>query len=449
MPIPIELPHVGETVTHGVIQKWLKQPGQRVEKYDPLVEVETDKVTMEVPSPVSGVLVKTLVAEGASVLMGTPICEIETGETPSGETPPSPAGAQKTSAEQPQVGTTGVLVEPGAVIGPTGVRETREEAPAGEKAPGEPARAVAAEAEAERLRLSPVVRRLAAEHGVAMQELASIKATGLGGRVTREDLLQYVERRKAPVATAPKAPLATAVPPSPLEADEEVLPLTAVRRRIAENMTRSATQIPTAWTMVEVDVTGLVRWREAIKEEFQRREGVELTYLPFAMKAAVESLKEHPRLNSVWGEDKIILKRRINIGVAVAAPQGLVVPVVHDADRFSVAALARAVRDVITRARESKLTVQDVQGGTFTVNNTGVLGSVISYPIINYPQAAVLTTEAIIKRPVVVEDAIAIRWIMSMCLAFDHRILDGAEAGAFLQSVKRRLEVMGPNTPLY
>jgi 2-oxoisovalerate dehydrogenase E2 component (dihydrolipoyl transacylase) len=227
------------------------------------------------------------------------------------------------------------------------------------------------------------------------------------------------------------------------------LPLTPVRRMIAEAMTRSVREIPHAWSTVEVDVTRLVALRTSVRAGFQEREGVDLTYLPFIVKAVVEALKENPTLNSTWGGDKIILKKRVNVGIAAAGPDGLIVPVVHDADRLSVAGLAHAVADLTRRARERKLTLEDVQGGTFTLNNTGVLGSTLSQPIINYPQAAILTTEAIQKRPVVINDAIAIRSMMNLCLSFDHRINDGAEASAFLQSVKRRIEALDADTPVY
>jgi 2-oxoisovalerate dehydrogenase E2 component (dihydrolipoyl transacylase) len=198
-----------------------------------------------------------------------------------------------------------------------------------------------------------------------------------------------------------------------------------------------------------VDVTGLVALRSQVRAAFEEREGVDLTYLPFVLKAVAESLKEHPTLNASWGGDKIVLKKRINLGIAVAAPQGLIVPVIRDADRLSVAGLARASRDLTNRARQQKLTLDDVQGGTFTLNNTGALGSVVSQPIINHPQAGILTTEAILKRAMVRDDAIAIRSMMNLCLSFDHRINDGAESSAFLQAVKTRLESMGPDTPIY
>ena len=231
--------------------------------------------------------------------------------------------------------------------------------------------------------------------------------------------------------------------------DEERLPLTPVRRMIADNMVVSSTQIPQAWSMMEVDVTGLVRRRNEIRDEFELRTGVRLTYLPFVLKAVAEALRENPLVNSSWDGDAILLKRRINIGVAVAAPDGLVVPVVHDADRLSVAGLAEALDGLTGRARRGGLAIEDVQGGTFTVNNTGALGSVLSRPLVNPPQAAILATESIVKRPVVVGDAIAIRSMMNLALTFDHRVMDGSEAGAFLSAVKRLLEAIGPDTPVY
>jgi len=214
-------------------------------------------------------------------------------------------------------------------------------------------------------------------------------------------------------------------------------------------MVRSVSQIPHAWSMVEVDVSGLVARRAAVRSDFEQRNGVDLTYLPFIIKVVAESLRENPTLNATWGGDKIILKRRINLGIAVAAPTGLIVPVIHDADRLSIAGLAHALRDLTQRARQNRLTLEDVQQGTFTLNNTGALGSTVSQPIINHPQAAILTTEAIQKRPVVVNDAIAIRAMMNLCMSFDHRINDGAEASGFLQSVKSRLEAIGPDTAIY
>ncbi len=260
----------------------------------------------------------------------------------------------------------------------------------------------------------------------------------MGGRVTRKDVQGYID----------SAGERTAEPEPTVGADEERVPLTPVRRMIADNMVKSSTQIPQAWSIVEVDVTGLVRCRESLKDGFQQREGINLTYLPFVLTVLAESLKEHPLLNSSWDGDAIIVKRRINIGIAAAAPDGLVVPVIHDTDSLSITGLARAVHDLTTRARQGKLALSDVQGGTFTLNNTGPLGSVMSRPLVNYPQAAILATEAIVRRPVVVNDAVAIRSMMNVCLTFDHRVMDGAEAGAFTRAVKQRLEAIGPETEI-
>ncbi|MEE8442235.1 MAG: dihydrolipoamide acetyltransferase family protein [Dehalococcoidia bacterium] len=439
MPVTIQLPQVGESVTEGVIGRWLKQVGDTVEKYDPLVEVMTDKVNMEVPSPFNGTLTAVLVKEGDTVPMGAPIAEMETEEAieePAAPPTPPPGPAQA----PPSPGRTGVLLKDVRPVGPTGAGEEPpipvDIAPAAQPPAPAPTRPSVGEAEASRRRYSPVVRRLAAERGI---DLALVPGTGIEGRVTKEDVLRYGEQAPAvPVAAEPGGP------------DEEVVPLTPLRRLIADNMVRSATQIPQAWSYVEVDVTSLVARRESVKVDFLQREGVDLTYLPFFMKAVVEALKEHPLLNSTWGGDKIIIKKRINVGIAVAMAQGLIVPVVHDADTMSIAGLAKACRNLIQRAHDGKLTLDEVQGGTFTLNNTGALGSVASQPLVNPPQAAIMTTEAIIKRAVVLPgDAIAVRSIVNVCMSFDHRILDGAESGAFMATVKRHLEAMGPDTPIY
>ena len=230
---------------------------------------------------------------------------------------------------------------------------------------------------------------------------------------------------------------------------DERLPLTPVRRMIADHMVKSATEIPQAWTLVEVDASGLVQRRQAVRSEFEQRERIGLTYLPFVIQAVAECLKENVLLNSSWSGDSITLKKRINIGLAVAATGGLVVPVIHDADTLSIAGLAHRVDDLTSRARGGQLRLEDVQGGTFTLNNTGVLGSVASQPLVNHPQAAILTTEAIVMRPVVIDDAIAIRPMMNLCLTFDHRIMDGAEASAFISGVKHRLESIDGDTAVY
>lgn len=448
----IELPQVGESVTEGVIGRWLKSPGERVERFDPLVEVVTDKVNMEMPSPVSGTLTSIIASEGETVPMGAPIAEMEVEGEASADEPRS-EGASVQAAPADRIGT---LLKDVAPVGPTGSGGPISADPAPETASGPPSRRGD---RAGRRRRSPAVLRLAEERDI---DLDQVRGTGLGGRVTLKDVRQFIAQMGAQADEgaddAPEAAASaveTRAAPAPMAddatpgADEERAPLSPVRRMIAENMARSATDIPQAWTLVEVDVSGLVARRAAVRDEFQRREGINITYLPFAMKAVAESLKENPLLNSSWGGDSIIYKRRINIGIAAATPNGLVVPVVHDADTLSVAGLARRIDDLTSRARTGRLTLDDVQGGTFTLNNTGALGSVLSQPLVNHPQAAILTTEAIVKRPVVVGDGIAIRSMMNLCMSFDHRIMDGAEASAFINAVKRRLEGIGADTGIY
>ena len=474
MPITIELPHVGESVVEGTIGKWLKQPGDNIRRFEPLVEVVTDKVTMEVPSPVGGSLLKILAQEGETIPMGAPIAEVDSPDTPAPVTTNPVLESVDLGGRSPAA-TTGFLLHDIAPVGPTGggmadpaALDADPVAPAevGDRT-GQPAaqagddqtQAVVSQTVERAPRYSPAVRRLAQERNV---DLGRVTGTGMGGRITRDDVLKFIEggvefgAQASPEATTKAEPAgsptardsASESGSEPIPGEEHVA-LTPVRRMIAEAMVRSVSQIPHAWSMIEVDLTGLVSFRNQVRAAFQEKEGVDLTFLPFVIKAVVESLKEHPTLNASWGGDKIILKKRVNIGIAVAAPVGLVVPVIHDADRLSVAGLAAASRDLTLRARTNKLDIKDVEGGTFTLNNTGALGSIVSQPIINHPQAAILTTEAIQKRPVVRDDAIAIRSMMNLCISFDHRINDGAECGGFLLAVKTRLEAMGPGTPIY
>ncbi len=404
MTTTLTMPEVGETVTEGTIERWLKKPGDHVDKYEPIVEINTDKVDVELPSPVTGTVTELLVEEGAVVEIGAPLAIIEevAGETPA----ETPSPAPKEEPAQPKA-----------------------EAPPRERAPVK---------RGERPRATPRVRKLAEQLGV---DLASVEGSGRQGRIVEDDVRAFAE--------APERPAPGVAPAGPVEQEEETIPLTAIRRTIARRMAASKFSAPHAWLVMEADVTALVRLREAQREAFREREGVDLTYLPFVVAAAAQGLRENPALNASWGEEEIVLKKRIHIGIAVAADQGLLVPVVHDADRLSVAGLARAVRDVSERARDGKLRLQDVQGGTFTVDNTGSFGSIISMPIINQGQAAILALEVITKRPVVLEnDAVAVRSMVNLCLSFDHRILDGAQAGGFLRSVVQRLEGYGPDSSL-
>jgi 2-oxoisovalerate dehydrogenase E2 component (dihydrolipoyl transacylase) len=272
-----------------------------------------------------------------------------------------------------------------------------------------------------------------------------------------EAVVEEVQEALAPPTAGPPPEVVEAAGPGTrpttlpdvAAAEETLEPLTATRRAIAAHMVRSVQTAPHAWMMIEVDVTPLVEYRERIKQQFRLREGTDLSYLPFMIKATVAALKEHPRLNSSWSDQGIVLKRRVNIGIAVDTDQGLLVPVIHDADNYSIAGLARQVNELATRARSRRLKLEDVQGGTFTVDNVGPIGSIVSQPIINQPQAAIVTMESIVKRPVVVNDAIAIHSMMNCCLSFDHRIVDGGDVGPFMKTLKRNLEAMGAETPIY
>jgi 2-oxoisovalerate dehydrogenase E2 component (dihydrolipoyl transacylase) len=419
----IKMPQLGESVTEGTVDKWLKHEGDFVKRDEPLVEVVTDKVNAEIPSPFEGKLIKISVTEGETVRVGSVIAQIEV------------AGAAPAAATSSATPTSG-----------TGVAHT--------EVPPEPAGDAASDdGNAERPRLSPAVRKLAAEHGI---DAAGLRGSGMGGRVTRDDVLAAVGTGQAVAAAPAAASAAPAQAPAPAPAQqaparvdsarEELVKLSVMRRSIAEHMVRSLATSPHAWTLQEVDVTNLVRYRDAEKDSFKARHGVALTYLPFVVQVVCEAIKQYPWLNSSWTDAGVVLKRYINMGVAVSIPDGLIVPVLKDADQRGFTDLVRGLNDLIDRARSKQLKPEDVQGGTFTLNNTGSTGSVASQPIINQPQAAILTTESIVKRPVIVNDAIAVRHMMNMCLSFDHRIIDGMMAGQFLGTVKKRLEEWTPGS---
>lgn len=422
----VTMPQLGESVTEGTIGQWLKQVGDAVEKYESLLEVMTDKVNAEVPSPVSGIVQKLLVEPGTTVPIGTPICEIAVeGAEPEEATAPSDAPATTPASDSSS---------PLAV--PPGVAEGRG-------------------------RYSPAVRRLAHEHGI---DPAQIAGTGAGGRVTRKDVeaairaTTQVAKAPVPPAAAPAPAAATTpsaasggIPSAPAVIDEgdTVEPLTPVRKVIAERMVRSKQTVPHAWIMIEVDVSGLVALRDQIKEEFKAREGVSLTYLPFMMRAVVEALRAVPQMNAQWNGDSVVMKKRINLGMAAATDRGLVVPVVKDADQKNIVGLAKATQDLVQRARSGRLTMDDLSGGTFTVDNTGAVGTILTYPVINAPEVGIVTMESVVKRPVVVDNMIAVRSMVNVCLSFDHRVVDGADAGRFLQVIKKQLESIGPHTSIY
>ena len=467
MATAVTMPQLGESVTEGTIARWLKAEGDEVEKDEPLCEVDTDKVSAELPSPFAGKIEKLLISEGTTVDVGTEIVLMTVDgakgaadeESPAEEAPArEDAAAEAPTEEFPAAETEAQPDKDGEKQRAVAEARagTRAEARAEARSGGD-GRETVESAETLRLtRSSPVVRRLAEEHDV---DIAEISGTGTGGRVTKKDIEGYIEEREEEYETpglreereafAPPEPEAVSTraeraarEPERAEVYEgdQIVELTSIRRAIANRMSQSKREAPHAWTMVEADVTGLVGLRKRVKEEFESREGVRLTYLPFLVKAVVESLKEHPILNSVWDGDRILLRKRINIGVAVDLEDALIVPVIPDADELNILGLARKIDDVVRRARNGQLAPDDVSGGTFTVNNPGALGSVVSVPIINHPQAAILAAEAVVKRPVVVDDAIAVRSMMNLEVSFDHRILDGGAALRFLNAVKRRLE---------
>jgi pyruvate/2-oxoglutarate dehydrogenase complex dihydrolipoamide acyltransferase (E2) component len=449
MPTKITMPQLGESVSEGTIGRWLKQEGDMVKKDESLVEIVTDKVTAELPSPVSGRLVRILAAEDQTVKVGAEIAEIE--ESGGAGAPPG-SGATSTAGSVTSAGGAtggGSAARAGGYNAGTPQASAPPSANGGAPLPSAPA-APRATVTAERPeRVSPLARRMAQEHGV---DLNAIHGTGEGGRVRKEDILAYVAQQgNGGAATAPATPTYTMpAPPVTASVGDELVTPTPARRAIAEHMVRSKHTSPHAWTAVEVDMTNLSRWLDHNKDAFRGREGYGISYQTFAIKAVVEALREHPYLNASWTPDgKILLRKAIHIGVSVALENNLIVPVIKNADTLSLAGIARAVADLVSRARARKLMPADTEGATFTVNNPGVFGTVLSNAIINQPNAAILTMDAVVKRPVVLDDAIAIRQMMFLSLSFDHRVLDGLTAAQFLGAVKRRLEAWGSEIEVY
>ncbi|MCN73237.1 2-oxo acid dehydrogenase subunit E2 [Listeria monocytogenes] len=412
----ITMPKLGESVTEGTISSWLVKPGDTVEKYDAIAEVLTDKVTAEIPSSFSGTIKEILAEEDETLEVGEVICTIETADAGSSE---PVAEVEQTETKAPEK------------------QETKQVKLAEAPASG---------------RFSPAVLRIAGENNI---DLSTVEGTGKGGRITRKDLLQVIEN--GPVVTkaevqsqsAPQEKTATPAPVRSAAGDREI-PINGVRKAIAKHMSVSKQEIPHAWMMVEVDATGLVRYRNAVKDSFKKEEGYSLTYFAFFIKAVAQALKEFPQLNSTWAGDKIIEHANINISIAIAAGDLLYVPVIKNADEKSIKGIAREISELAGKARNGKLSQADMEGGTFTVNSTGSFGSVQSMGIINHPQAAILQVESIVKRPVIIDDMIAVRDMVNLCLSIDHRILDGLLAGKFLQAIKANVEkISKENTALY
>ncbi|MEK3934284.1 dihydrolipoamide acetyltransferase family protein [Sporosarcina sp. FSL W7-1349] len=426
----IEMPKLGESVTEGTIERWLVKPGDTVNKYDPIAEVNTDKVTAEIPSSFSGTIKELIVKEGETVEVGVVVCTIE---------------AEGGNSEEPQ---------PEAV--PAKEEPANEMPAAGSQKPPSPVQRGKAAG-----RYSPAVMRLAQENDI---DLSHVEGSGREGRITRKDILAIIESGNIPKAAAPQpeqqptmteerpAPQAAPQPIEfPTEAGDIEIPVSGVRRAIATNMLRSKHEAPHAWTMIEVDVTNLVQYRDSLKNEFKQREGFNLTYFAFFVKAVAQALKEFPMMNSMWAGDKIIQKKDINLSIAVATEEALYVPVIKSADEKTIKGIGREINELAGKVRSGKLTSAEMQGGTFTVNNTGSFGSVQSMGIINYPQAAILQVESIVKRPVIMENGmIAARDMVNLCLSLDHRVLDGLISGRFLARVKEILEnISAENTSIY
>ena len=423
MPVQVIMPQLGESVVEGTISRWLKAKGDRIEEYEPLLEINTDKVDSEIPSPAAGTLLDILVAEGTTVNAGTLLAWI--GE-PEEEVPA--AGELAPRSVPVQVGD--VDLELGSVRGEAQPTVARER---------------------DLGFISPVVARMASEHGI---DLKNVPGTGQGGRITKKDVLAYLEKggqEQLPIDAQAQArpaqpPAATPVAAQPVLAAPkpgEVIPHTAVRRAIADHMVHSKHTSPHVTTVMEADLSRVVKHRQANKEAFAR-DGVNLTFTAYFVTAAVAALKAYPVVNSSWGDDGIHIHREINLGMATSLGEaGLIVPVICNADSLSLLGVARMVNDLAKRARERQLKPDEVKGGSFTITNHGTSGSLFATPIINQPQCGILGVGAIQKRVVVIQDAIATRPMVYLSLTFDHRILDGASADAFLAKVVESLQNWG------
>jgi 2-oxoisovalerate dehydrogenase E2 component (dihydrolipoyl transacylase) len=434
MATTITMPQLGETVTEGTVAQWLKKVGDSVDKYEPFVEVSTDKVNAEVPSPVSGTIRELLIKEGETVPTGAPIAIIDeigaATSAPATHTPsPSEQVAAAATASAPASGTGNGKPSNGSSNGNGLLRSA-----------------------------SPAVRRLAREHRV---DVSSIHGTGTNGRITARDIVAAANAGpSAAAATSISADNAEYIARTPAAAKAsrpsyaqpipgELIPLTQARKIIAQRMVESKHTAPHAWTMVEVDVTNVWKWRAKEKDAFEAAHGVKLTLLPFFMRAAIESLAAFPLMNASFTEAGIMVHKNVNLGMAVAVEGNLLVPVIRGADGLSIKGLAIAAGSIIDKARRGKLGPDELSGGTFTVNNTGANGSVLSAPILVTGQAGIVTMEAVIKRAVVrADDSIAIRSMMNVCMSLDHRVVDGAVASGYLGDLKRRLEAMGPTGSL-
>lgn len=440
MKTEMVMPQMGESITEATVSKWLKKPGDTVTKDEIILEISTDKVDSEIPSPASGVLVEVRCSEGDVVPVKTIIAIIDSEGK-------------------------GTVAQPAAAPAPAAPKAAEPAAPAAPAPTPAPA-AVTAEAAAGRF-YSPLVMSIAQVNNISLAELESIPGSGQGGRVNKQDILRYIETRSAAPAAAaapaapsrpaaaPAAPAAKATPSIPAigewqEDGTKIIPMDAMRSAIAEHMVRSKATSPHVYSVQEIDVTNISKWRNANKKLFANTEGFNLSFTPFFLEAAVRALVKFPYINASVQDKKVILKRNVNLGCAVALENmGLIVPVIKRAEEKNFVGLARSLNDLAARARSKKLLPDDVSGGTFTVTNPGIFGTIIGTPIINQPQVAILCLGAIKKRPVVIDDAIAIREVCYLTLSYDHRIVDGMLGGQFLAFIRDYLENWDINRPLY
>jgi 2-oxoglutarate dehydrogenase dihydrolipoamide succinyltransferase (E2 component) len=405
----IQMPQLGETIIEGTILKWLKAEGETIERDEPLFEISTDKVDTEVPSPVSGVVSKILVAEGETVAVGTELAVVDDGTEEA-------ASASTVSKLEESAGSSAPAAAPAEAEADRKRDTPSPSAPLPERGPRSQI-------------LSPLVRRLASEHGV---DLSQVVGTGTGGRITKADVQTVIARGGSP-ASVPQQ--------SPTGAGEEIVAMSHIRKAIAQHMQGSVQTTARAWTMVEVNVESLVRLRTQVKEAFLLEHGVKLTYLPFVTRAATDALQAFPEVNARLQGDDIVYHHYVNMGIAVSYDQGLIVPVIRGADGMNAVGIARAIADLAARARSHELKPDEVQGATFTITNPGPYGSIASVPIINQPNTGILSLDAIQKRPVVVEgDAIAVRNMVNISMSWDHRVIDGELATRFMARVKQNLE---------
>ncbi len=434
MPTDIIMPQMGESIVEGTITKWLKKPGEKVQRDEPLFEISTDKVDAEIPSPAAGVLQEIKVTEGTTVGVNTVVGTIAVDGEAAAKL--SPTAAKAASAPASSASAPPPVAEP----------RPRAEAPT---PPPTPVLAASVQEEAEEARSSPLVRKIAREHGIS---LSQVPGTGLGGRITKQDIMQFIESQgsaqPAPTPASP-APLAAAAPAprpaAPAAYPGDLVPMSNMRKLIAKHMIESRRTSAHVHCMYEVDLTRVVNLRNKLKARFEQRHGVRLTFMPFFVRAAIIAIQQWPIVNANIEGDNIRYHRNINVGIAVALDWGLIVPVLKNAGDLNFLGLQRGITDLGERARTKKLKPEDVEGSTFTVTNPGQFGAVFGLPIINQPNSAIMGVGGIMKVPLVVtdkdgNDSIAIRSVVHLTLGYDHRLIDGAVADQFMAQVKKNLE---------